>query len=161
MLVSTVSPLELAWTILGVLGFCFSLSLGISGLCDLLTVEEAIQTDPPSAIRYGPRWWLALSPSVANSALCLIWIGYIYLGIRAMADPQIVYPPELQGEQTLFGVILLGSEIILLLVQIWHTFIRLKVEHAQTFQQSRRKQSRQARQQARRQSTPSEPLPPE
>jgi hypothetical protein len=30
MFVSTVSPLELAWTILGVLGFCFSLSLSIS-----------------------------------------------------------------------------------------------------------------------------------
>ena len=42
MLAPTVSPLELAWTILGVLGFCFSLSLGISGLCDLLTVEEAM-----------------------------------------------------------------------------------------------------------------------
>jgi hypothetical protein len=57
---------------------------------------------------------LALSPSVSNTALCLIWIGYIYLGIRAMADPQIAYPPELRGEQTLFGAILLGSEIILL-----------------------------------------------
>lgn len=151
MFVSTVSPLELAWTILGVLGFCFSLSLSLSAGCDLLTVEEAIQADPPEAARYGPRWWLALSPSVANIALCLIWIGYIYLGIRAMADPQISYPPELQGEQTLFGAILLGSEIVLLFVQIWHTFIRNKVEHAQTFQQSRRKQSRQARQQARRQ----------
>jgi hypothetical protein len=114
MLVSTVSPLELAWTILGVLGFCFSLSLGISAGCDMLTVEEAIQADPPTAIRYGPRWWLALSPSVSNLALCLIWIGYIYLGTRAMADPQITYPPELRGEQTLFGAILLGSEVILL-----------------------------------------------
>jgi 4-hydroxybenzoate polyprenyltransferase len=157
MLASTVSPLELAWTILGVLGFCFSLSLSLSAGCDMLTVEEAIQADPPTAIRYGPRWWLALSPAVSNLALCLIWIGYIYLGTRAMADPQITYPPELRGEQTLFGAILLGSEVILLAVQIWHTFIRQKVEHAQTFQQSRRKQSRQARRQARPQAPPSLP----
>jgi hypothetical protein len=154
MFVSTVSPLELAWTILGVLGFCFSLSLSLSAGCDLLTVEEAIQADPPEAARYGPRWWLALDPSVANPALCLIWIGYIYLGIRAMADPQIAYPPDLQAEQTLFGAILLGSEVILLLVQIWHTFAKNRAERAQTFQQSRRKRSRQARRQARPQTPP-------
>jgi hypothetical protein len=124
-------------------------------VCDLLTVEEAIQADPPTAIRYGPRWWLALSPSVSNTALCLIWVGYIYLGVRAMADPEIAYPPELRGEQMLFGAILLGSEIILLAVQGWHTFIRFKVEHAQTFQQSRRKRARrQARQQAQQQTPP-------
>lgn len=125
---NTVSPLELTWTAIAVVGLVFSGCLAVAGWLDLSAVRAAIRGVPPRARIWGPRWWVALSAVVANAALCLVWLGFILIGLIAMQFP----PPPPTTEQAVSnmwaGWVLIGMEGLLAGVQAWHLFVRGRVE---------------------------------
>jgi hypothetical protein len=71
---------------------------------------------------------VALSAVVANAALCLVWLGFILIGLIAMQFP----PPPPTTEQAVSnmwaGWVLIGMEGLLAGVQAWHLFVRGRVE---------------------------------
>lgn len=124
----TASPLELSWTALAVAGLLFSVWLAAGGWFDLAAVRAAIVEVPPRARAWGPRWWVGLSSVVANSALCLVWLGFILIGFIAMQFPP---PPPTATQQVSnqwAGWVLIGMEAILVSVQAWHLYVRSKIE---------------------------------
>jgi hypothetical protein len=124
------SPLEVTWTSIAGLGLLFSIWLVGGGWFDLAAVTAAIKDVPPRARAWGPRWWVALSAVVANGLLCLVWLGFIAIGLIAMQFP----PPPPSAEQAVSnqwaGWVLIAMEGLLAGVQAWHLFVRDRVEHA-------------------------------
>ena len=122
------SPLETSWTAIAVLGLLFSLWLAGGGWLDWRAVEASIRAVPPRARRWGPRWWVALSAVVANGLLCLVWIGFAFVGLIAMQYP----PPPRTAHQTTstawIGWLLIAMELLLAFVQAWHLMVRGRVE---------------------------------
>lgn len=131
----TAAPLEVAWTIAAVGGLVFSAWLAFTGLRDRAALQVLIDEHPPRARRLGPRWWVALSAVVANTALCYVWLVFLGIGLLAMR-----YPPPPNPEQhvssPLFGWLLLSAETMLAGVQGWHLWVRNRVNHADRWQPS-------------------------
>jgi len=129
-LTGTTSWLELTWTVVALAGLIFSAWLSFAGWLDLSAVRAAIRDVPPRARIFGPRWYVGLTGVVDNSALCLVWIGFIVIGLLAMRYP----PPPPTTEQAVsnqwVGWLLIMIEMLLVLVQGWRMFIRMKIEHA-------------------------------
>jgi glycerol-3-phosphate acyltransferase PlsY len=124
------SPLEIAWTIAAVCGFLFSLWLAFEGGKDFVAVREAIADVPPRARRWGPRWWIGLSALVANSALCYPWLVFGGIGVIAMQFPPPPPTAQQQVSSQWVGWLFLSAEVVLAAVQIWHRFVRSRVEQA-------------------------------
>lgn len=126
----TTSPLEASWTIVACIGLLFSVVLAVQGWLDFRFVERAISRIPPLARRWGPRWWVALSALVANTALCLVWGGFAFIGWVAMQFP----PPPPTAQQAVSnqwaGWALLTMEAVLAAVQAWHLFVRGRVDES-------------------------------
>lgn len=126
----TASPLEISWTVVAVIGLMFSGWLALDGYRDLSAVLAAIRAVPPRARRWGPRWYVALSALVANAALCLVWAGFIVIGLIAMRFPPPP-PNQVQSVSNIWaGWVLLGMEALLAGVQAWHLFVRDRIEQA-------------------------------
>ncbi|HEX5164230.1 MAG TPA: hypothetical protein VFV93_02440 [Thermomicrobiales bacterium] len=121
------SPLEISWTVIAAAGLLFSVWLMAAGWMDLEAVQQGIRAVPPRARIWGPRWWVALSAVVANASLCLVWLGFILIGLIAMRFP----PPPPTTEQAIsnmwVGWVLIGMEALLATVQGWQLFVRERV----------------------------------
>lgn len=124
----TASPLEISWTALAALGLLFSMWLAGGGRFDLAAVRAAINERPPRARAWGPRWYVAISSVVANSALCLVWLGFITIGLIAMQFPPPTPNPDQQVSNMWAGWVLIGMEALLVGVQAWHLYVRGKIE---------------------------------
>lgn len=127
---ATASPLELAWAGIAAIGLLFSGWLAFVGWLDFSAVRAAIKAVPPRARPWGPRWYVALSAVVANVALCLVWGGFIFIGVVAMQFP----PPPPTTDQAVsnmwVGWVLIAMEGLLAMVQGWHLFVRGRVQAA-------------------------------
>jgi hypothetical protein len=126
----TASPLEISWTVVACLGLLFSGWLALDGYRDLSAVLAAIRAVPPKARRWGPRWYVALSALVANAAFCLVWAGFIVIGLIAMRFPPPAPNPGQSVSNMWAGWVLLGMEVLLAGVQAWHLFVRDRIEQA-------------------------------
>jgi hypothetical protein len=119
--------------VIAVAGLLFSGWLALAGWFDLKAVRQAIDDVPPRARIWGPRWWIALAAVVANVALCLVWMGFIFIGLMAMRYP----PPPPTTEQAVsnqwVGWVLIAMEFLLAGVQGWHLFVRGRIEHLAAF----------------------------
>lgn len=124
------SPLEISWSVIAGVGLMFSLWLAVGGWLDLSVVLDAIKDVPPRARIYGPRWWVGLSSVVANGMLCLVWLGFIAIGLIAMQFPPPPPSPDQQVSNMWAGWVLIAMEGILAGVQAWHLFVRGRIEHA-------------------------------
>lgn len=124
----TASPLELSWTTVAGIGLLFSAWLAAAGWLDLSAVRQAIEAVPPRARAWGPRWWVALSAVVANGALCLVWAGFIAIGLIAMQFPPPPPTAQQQVSNQWAGWVLIAMELILAAVQAWHVYVRGRVE---------------------------------
>jgi hypothetical protein len=124
------SPLEWAWTVVALFGLFFSGWLMLNGWRDWNAVEYAIRVVPPRARRWGPRYWVAYSAVISNGLLCLVWTGFMLIGLIAMQYP----PPPPTTDQHVSnqwsGWILIGMEFLLMSVQGWHLYVRMKLEQA-------------------------------
>lgn len=122
------SALEVSWTSLAALGLVFSAWLALNGWSDFAAVRASIREIPPRARSWGPRWWVALSAVVANALLCLVWVGFILIGVIAMHWP----PPPPSVEQQTFNIrvgwLFIAMEAILAFVQGWHLYVRGQVK---------------------------------
>lgn len=124
------SYIERAWTLIAVYGLLFSIWLAGGGWWDLAAVREAIHAVPPRARAWGPRWWVGLSSVVANGMLCLVWLGFIAIGVIAMQFPPPTPSPDQQVSNQWAGWVLIAMEALLVAVQAWHLFVRNRVERA-------------------------------
>ncbi len=129
----TASPLEISWTVIAGVGLLFSGWLAVAGWFDLTVVRAAVAERPPRARTWGPRWWVALSAVVANGALCLIWFGFLVIGLLAMRFPPPPPTTEQAASNVVVGWVLIAMEFLLVAVQAWHLYVRGKVEHAVPF----------------------------
>jgi hypothetical protein len=106
----------------------FSGWLMLQGWYDWNAVEYAIKLTPPRARRWGPRYWVAYSSVFSNGLLCLMWLGFILIGLIAMQYP----PPPPTTDQHVSnwwaGWVLIVMEILLASVQGWHLFVRRMIE---------------------------------
>lgn len=127
---ASASPLELSWTAIAALGLLFSAWLALDGWRDLSAVLAAIKDVPPRARLYGPRWYVGLSSVVANGALCLVWLGFIAIGLIAMQFPPPPPTSDQQVSNMWAGWVLIAMEGILAGVQAWHLFVRGAIQHA-------------------------------
>lgn len=126
----TASPLEISWSVVAVIGLLFSGWLTLDGSRDFSAVLAAIRAVPPKARKWGPRWYVALSAIVANAALCLVWLGFIVIGLIAMQFPPPAPNPDQAVSNVWAGWVLIGMEALLVGVQAWHLWVRGRIEHA-------------------------------
>lgn len=124
------SYIERTWTAIAAYGLMFSAWLTASGWLDLDAVLEASRALPPRARAWGPRWWVGLSSVVANGLLCLVWAGFMTIGLIAMQFPPPPPNPDQQVSNMWAGWVLIAMEAILAGVQAWHLFVRGRVEHS-------------------------------
>jgi hypothetical protein len=85
---------------------------------------------PPMARKWGPRWYVALSAIVANATLCLVWAGFIVIGLIAMQFPPPPPNPDQSVSNMWAGWVLIAMEALLAGVQAWHLWVRGRVEQA-------------------------------
>jgi hypothetical protein len=125
-----VSPLEVGWTLIAVLGLLFSGWLVLSTAMDLLSVWEAVRAVPPKARFWGQRWWVALGSVVGYAGISILWALPILIGIMAMSWPPPQSNPEQQLSNLKVGWLFIGGELLALVLQAWFLIVRNRIERA-------------------------------
>lgn len=126
----TATPLELSWTVGAVIGFLFSAWLAFGGWLDLRSVQAGINDVPPRAVAWGPRWWNSLDKLVGNTLFFYPWLVFFVVGLIAMSYPPPPPNPDQHVSSQWVGWLLLSGEVMIAVIQVWHTYARNRTERS-------------------------------
>lgn len=126
----TASPLELSWTLIGIVGVLFTARLIVGAVLDRRAVQAQIDADPPQARPWGQRWWVALRDTGMWLILAYIWLVFVSIGALAMRYPPPPPTPDQHVSSQWFGWLLISAEFALALFQAWYLYCRNRIDHA-------------------------------
>lgn len=112
MLTPNASPLEIAWTVLAVLGIGFGVAFEVLVWLSYRAVTSWIERG--WAIRWGPRHKFVIGFLIGVALLICVWVGFAMLGVNAALNPPPA-TPDRQAASDRGGWILVGLEAILLM----------------------------------------------
>src|SRR5678816_3706546 len=115
----TTSPLELAWTIGGVVGLVFTVWLLLGSWWDYRSLRQLIDAVPPTARELGPRWWTVAKAAGLWLGCLYLWLVFVAVGLLAIHYPPPPPNTEQQVSSQVFGWLLLSGEFVLVAAQAW------------------------------------------
>lgn len=121
----TSSFIERCWTLISFAALIFTSWLVDDNVKNYQAVEWAIKQK--KAVRYGPRWWIAVGSFGTSLAMFIVWVGFATIGVMSIS-----IGPNASSEMrvwfgTVTGLVLIGMTTLLALSQVWQFFIRQQV----------------------------------
>jgi hypothetical protein len=111
------------WTCVAVVAWGVSLVLVYKDSRRFSRVEYAIKL--AKAVRYGPRWWIAIGFLVADSLFLFGWFGWIIPGVVAIMTPSPARDRTVL--ETFFLYQFIFTEAIFGSIQLWWWFVRTRL----------------------------------
>lgn len=111
------------WTAFAVFAGCTSIYLINQDIKSFQVIRQAIKQQ--RAVKWGPKWWIALGFLVADALFLTGWIGFGAIGVVAFITP----PPgrARQPFEELMTIIFVGVEGDFAIIQGWWWYIRRKL----------------------------------
>lgn len=112
---SSASPIEIAWSVIAVVGVLFTAWMIADGWLDYRAVRAGIQGGYARA--RGARWWIAIGALGDAGVTAFVWLGFLVVGLMAIFDVWLAWA----------GWVLIAMEGLLAARQVWSRFVRVQV----------------------------------
>lgn len=125
MLASTVSPLELVWTLIAACAIGFTAWTVRDNWLNLQAIRQAVRLH--RAVTWGPRYWVAFASLVSSVVMVVVWLGFAVIGIAAMSVSPETDPARRMAVSEWSGWALIAMTLLLASVQVWQLYARSKI----------------------------------